>query len=302
MNTKYLTVLTAFLLFAGMATAGNADVNILIDNNVTQDLNGTYMYPNQTDLQVFFDVSDDDSPADANIVISLTCDTIDDYYEIIDGNSNTFCTDPLGDTNQSCNYTIDMSGLSSARASGDSLSGVDTNCTLNVQAIDITNGDSGDANYGTSSMFTDYNACDTSNSISGDVVTLTRVCTGWGTDTNGGVESTWWAKNRGRVGCVAGYGRYTDTITLSFGEFTVCYYSQDGLGNKETTNSVLHLASSASYNIALLSEMIIAATMITTILLAYLLSKEVITVEQFIIMLATAMVATLMVVIFAAVL
>lgn len=301
MNTKCLTVLMAFLLFAGMATAATPDVNIL-QRGIDWDLNGTYLYPNSADITTYFDVSDTDAPTDANIVISLTCDTIDDYYEIIDMNSNTACTDPLSDANQLCTYVIDASTMGNARASGDSLTGVDANCTLNVQVVDITNTDAGDENYGTPSIFGDYNACVTSNSISGDVVTLTRVCTGWGTDTNGGAESTWWTKGRGKGGCPSGFGRYTGDITLAFGEFTVCYHSNDGLGNKETTNSIFHLAGGAAYNIALLSEMLIAAAAILTLLLAYLVSKEVLTVEQFLMMLATMIIAVLMVIIFAAIL
>lgn len=301
MNTKYLTVLLAFLMLAGTAAAANPDVNIL-QRGIAWDLNGTYTYPNASDVTTYFDVSDADAPTDANIVLSLTCDTIDDYYEIVDMNSNTACTNPLGDGNQLCTYVIDSSTLGTARASGDSLTGVDTNCTLNVQVIDITNTDSGDENYGTPSMYADYNACDTSSSISGDVVTLTRVCTGWGTDTNGGTESTWWQKTRGKVGCTSGYGRYLDVITLAFGEFSVCYYSADNLGNRESTNSVFHLAGGAAYNIALLSEMLIAAAAIMTLLLVYLVSREILTVEQFIAMLTTMIIAVLMVIIFAAIL
>lgn len=301
MNTKFLTVLMAFLLFAGMATAADADVNIL-QRGIAWDLNGTYAYPNAVDITTYFDVSDIDAPTDANIVISLTCDTIDDYYEIIDDNSNTFCTDPLSDANQLCTYIIDSSALGSVRASGDSLTGVDTNCTLNVQVVDITNTDAGDENYGTPSMFADYNACTTSNGISGDVVTLTRVCTGWGTDTNGGAETTWWGKTRGKVGCPSGFARYTGDITLAFGEFSVCYFSQDGLGNRESLNSVFHLAGGAAYNIALLSEMLIAAAAIMTLLLVYLVSKQILTVEQFLAMLATMIMALLMIVILAAIL
>lgn len=271
MNTKILTVLLALVVFSGLVTAnvptGSPDINITDGKNV-QDINGTLLYPTSSDLIVTMQIADINSPPDANIVVGLTCDG--NYFEISDTNSGTLCGNiGFADDNIACTYTIDASALTSLPDSdGSSMTFVDANCSLGVQVIDLTNTETQDANI-SGGIYADYNACDTRHAISDDEITLTQVCTGLSLDANGGTETVYYNKNRQR-GCADNFDTYSDPFRLTFGEFEICYYATDGRGNTEVTNKFVHTASSDAYNLALLTEIALAAVILFLLVSAFL--------------------------------
>lgn len=274
MKAKILVTILALTMFFGLAAAADPDVNITVDGVSVQDINATLFYPNQgTDLTLSIQVMDGDSPTDANISVGLLCAGV--FYQVTDTNSASLCSlKPFGDVNIACSYTIDASALSvlPAASTATTMTGVDANCSVGVQVLDITSTDVGDFNI-SGGIYADFNACDTDYEVGNDTVTLTRVCTGFGTDTNGGTESTVYSKNRQKTGCAVNETPYIDPFGLSFGEFTVCYKSFDGLGNNETKKSFVHIADSNAYNLALLTELALAALLIFVLVGAFLVRE-----------------------------
>ncbi len=255
MFDKKIAVILSFLLIASFAFAADPTVvNLVTDGN--------YYYPSAT-TTIDFTVADADDPEDANIVIAYCTDSVSCSdtlkTEIVDGNSMDFCSLPLSSTAQGCSYTWTLP------------TGLDANYHIDVNVYDITTIDDANA-MTTTTVYIDTNACDTEHTISNDVVTLVPTCVGYGTDANGGNVVTQYSESR-QGKCAPNYSTYTAPFGLSFGEHTVCYYTTDGIGNTEATVGLLHTADSDAYNIALLTELALAALFLF-IAAGYLAAKD----------------------------
>lgn len=249
MNGKVLLLLAVLVLFANMAFAAAPAVTVLVDYN--------HWYPAGTAQTISFSCSDADDPTDANVEIYYMFDSNMARVEIADLNSMSFCDDPIGTAAQACSYSWTPP------------TGLDGNFLLDVNVVDRTNSD--DTND-TSSLVIDTNACDTLATQSDGDVTLSTVCTPssgtWAT-----TATTYYTKTRNRT-CGDSYSTYSDTFSTTFGEFTVCYYSNDSLGNSEDVQSTIFTADSDAYDIALLTELALAGLILFTALGAIILRRE----------------------------
>lgn len=285
MSKKILAILVAFLFLAGIAAAALPTVDVL-------NRDGNYYYPSRgSTITISFQVADADDPADVNIIIGYRLITTATLTSITsnnagDANSNNFCTSPITDANQVCTYDFTPPA------------GSDANYVFDVNIYDITNGD--DLNALSGSVVFDFNACDTIHSISNDVISFTRTCTGYGQDSQGGSERTVYSKNR-QGGCADNYSTYTDPFKLALGEITVCYYSTDGLGNTETGLSFVHEASSSAFGLVVLTEVALAAVLLFAILAAFLIFHRDLSAETMIPLVAAAVLMVISIVIFAAI-
>jgi len=261
-TTKFAATLLVFFALMGAVSAALPTVIVFGDGNV--------YYPGAT-TTIRFQVGDADSPPDVNIsiyYIGVDAWTRTEITSVIgtvgvnDRNSMNFCTDPISDANQSCSYTWTLP------------TGLDANYMFDVNVSDNDTPD--DLNAYSGGFWIDSNACDSSLSVSAsDIVTITKVCTGFGRDINIGTETIYWNKSR-QASCADSYSTYDDADKpmLTFGEFTLCWYTTDGLGNTETTQSYVHTASSDAYNLALLAELALAALLLFVIVGAFILRQE----------------------------
>lgn len=288
MDAKKFLVASLILLFAGAAFAANPSVGVYADAN--------NLYPSRTNV-INFTIADSDAPVDANVYVYYILDSpTDDSWtrtEItaatgtLDRNTGTYCSDGITSTEQLCSLTWTLP------------TGLDANYFIDVNVYDISTPD--DANTVSATISIDSNACDTGHTILNDQVTLTRVCTGLGTDNNIGSETTRYSKNR-QGGCSSNYADYSSPFNLTLGEFTVCYYSTDGLGNTESTQSFVHTADSNAYDIALLTELALAGLLLMVILGAVVLRQEDLSKELMIALTVAAVIIAIAIVIFGTVL
>lgn len=286
MNAKIL-VLLAVLLFAAPAFAVDPMVEAYADAN--------NLYPSRTNT-INMLIGDKDGPADFNIEVYYMLTDYSGRTEITsatgtagvnDRNGGTYCSDGIGDTNLLCTLTWTLP------------TGLDNNYLIDVNVWDNVTAD--DLNFVTETVYIDSNACDTDYSINNDEVTLIRVCTGLGTDNNIGTETTYYEKSR-QGGCGTNYSTYSTPFTLSFGEFTVCYYSTDGLGNTEDQKSFVHEADSDAYAIALLTEIALASLVLMLILGAFIFKGVELNKEIMIALTVAAVIVAIAIVIFGTVL
>jgi hypothetical protein len=288
MQVKLLAVLLAVVMFSGMAAA-LPDINVM-------NRDGNYYYPSAT-TTITWTTSDANAPTDFNFIIYYVEESTWSATEITslteaggapDRNSNTFCSAPISAVSQICSYVWTLP------------TGLDGNYVIDINGYNITN--SNDVNALSGSVYIDSNACDTGFSIASDTVTLVRICTGWGMDENGGTETTFYGYSR-QGGCPDNITTtYTVPFNLSFGEFVICAYSTDGLGNTETTVSTIHTADSDAFNIALLTEMALAALLMFVILGGVVLRNEQLTANMMIALIVAAVVIAISIYIFAVVL
>lgn len=284
MKARHIAVLMAFVLLFGMAFAAAwPDVNVL-------NRDGNYYYPSKT-TTISFTVNDPDKPADVNIYLSYYLTTSITKTSItsnntLDANSNLFCSSPITGTDQVCTYTWTLP------------TGLDANYYIDVNVYDTVNKD--DRNATSGKVYIDSNACDTTHTIVSDTVTLTTVCTGYGTDLNGGVETTYWSKNR-QGGCANNFPTYEAPFKLALGEITVCYYSTDGLGNTEATTGFVHEASSSAFGLVVLTELALAGLLLFAILAAFLIYNKDLSMETMVPLIAAAVLMVISIVIFAAI-
>lgn len=289
--TKFAVILLTFFALMGTANAALPTVIVFGDGNV--------YYPSAT-TTITFQVGDADAPPDVNISIYYV--GVDTWTRteitsasgtdgVNDRNSMNFCTNPISDTNQICSYT--WPSLTT---------GLDANYYFDINIADNSTPD--DLNAYSGSLWIDSNACDSALIVSAsDVVTITKVCTGFGRDMNIGSEVIYWNKHR-QAGCASNYDTYDDADkpTLVFGEYTLCWYTTDGLGNTEIVQSHVHKASGSAYDMALLAELALAALLLMSILGAVVLRKEEMNAWLMIGLTISAVIVVIAIVIFAAVL
>lgn len=262
MRGKLLALLMALMFFCGYALVAAPTVTSITDANK--------FYPSAGATgTIRFTITDADTPGDVNVwVYTVERDTSAAgdrgtktlISTNVGANAMNFCTTPTFTAAASCAYTWTVTA------------NLDANYFFDVNVMDITTGDDANATSSVAS-YVDTNACDTGYSITNDQVTLTTVCSGWGMDENGGSEQTFYNKSRqGR--CADNFGSYSAPFGLTFGEFTICYYSRDGLGNTETTVGFTHTADSDAYDIALLTEIALAGLLLFAILSAIIIRRE----------------------------
>ncbi len=285
MQVKLIAILFAVLMLSGLAMAAAPTVAVL-------NRDGNFYYPSKTTV-INWTVSDADVPLlDVNMRIWYVNQGTTVRTEITDAaagdlNATNYCSSPITGTAQICSLTWVLP------------TGLDANYYWDVNVIDTINSD--DANSESGSVIFDSNACDTQYSVVSDQVTLTTFCTGWGTDANAGSEATYFGYSR--VGkCPDRFNQYSSPFDLSFGEFIICYYSTDGLGNTEITQSNIHTASSSAFNLALLAELLLAALILMTILGAVVLRGEGLNANMMIALILAAVVIVISIYIYAVIL
>lgn len=256
MDYRKLTMLLALLLFSGMAFAAAPGVTVL--NN-----DGNYYYPSGGTVTIQFNLTDGDSPGDANVGVYYSYQTdpttklaiVDVNGENgVDSNSMQFCSLPLTATEQVCTYTWTLP------------SGLDSNFLFDVNVMDITTGDDANASS-TGSFYIDTNACTTAHTIgTNDTVTLTTTCSGYG------LSSTKYFNYNRVQKCGTSYSTYSAPFRLTLGSFNVCYYSTDSLGNTESTKGFMHTSSSNTVNLLGLSQVALAGLILVAIAVAGLMA------------------------------
>jgi len=233
---KTLLMLISLVMIASMAFAANPVVVNLVDGN--------NYYPSKT-TTIQWTVTDADVPEDANIVLGYclvtSCGTT---TEIVDDNSMTFCDKIISGTSQVCSYNWTLP------------TGLDGNYLIDVNVFDITNTD--DTNDLSANNYIDTNGGTSSISYSNSTFTLSGVWTGIGTDENIGSEQIHFTTSRLKM-CGSNYSVYSQPVTLSIGEYTICWYSTDGLGNTETGQSSIRTANSSATAMVNLIPVILAA-------------------------------------------
>lgn len=288
MKAKHIAVLVAFVLLFGLVSAAFPDVNSLEDMN-SLSVDGNHYYPKVT-TTISFTVNDPDGPADVNILLGYRLTSTATLTSITSGaagdaNSNNFCSLPITTADQVCTYTWTLP------------TGLDGYYVIDVNVYDITNADDANAS---GVAYIDSNACDTARSISSDTITLTTVCTGYGTDANAGTETTLWNKNR-QGGCADRFSTYEVPFKLALGEITVCYYSTDGLGNTEAEQSFVHEASASALSLIILTELALVAVLLFAILATFLVFHKDLSAETMVPLVAVAVLMVISIVIFAAI-
>lgn len=289
MKAKHIAVLMAFVLLFGLASAGSIpDVNTLEDLT-SLDVDGNHYYPSVT-TTIDFTVNDPDNPPDVNILLGYRLISTGTLTSITSGptgdaNSNDICDGPITSTDQLCSYTWTLP------------TGLEGYYVIDINVYDITNSDDANAS---GIAYIDSNACDTGRSITNDAITLTTICTGYGTDLNAGVETTLWNKNR-QGGCADRFSTYEVPFKLALGEITVCYYSTDGLGNTETEQSFVHEASASALSLIILTELALAAVLLFAILATFLVFHKDLSAETMVPLVAVAVLMVISIVIFAAI-
>lgn len=284
MLDRRLLVLAAFLLLAANAFAATPTVVVL-------GFDGNQYYPSGSTITVNFQVGDDDNALDANIwLYYLPMGYTNDgnaarhaiMDTIFDANSNTYCDLPLTDVNQVCTHTWTLQP------------GLDGNFLIDINVLDVTNAD--DLNDLSTSFAIDTNACDTNYRQSSGDVTLDTNCTGLGS-----TATIYYGTTRVR-NCPDNYDAYTVPFSRTFGEFMVCWYSIDSLGNRESTQSAIFTADSDAYDIAVLTELALAGLILFAILGAFVLRKVDLTGEVMVALVVGAVVIAIAIYIFAVVL
>ena len=287
---RKLAILLAFLLTFSMAFATDYDFNVRVD--LPGDTN--YLYPSGSTTTIQWDVNHIGDPGDVdfNLFYSTATITTAGWIHIADVNAAAVCDDVnfAGATPSTCTYTWTLP------------TGLDANYYVDVNAIDLTVSGGHDNNVSSGSFYIDTNACDSEHSISGsDQVTITTTCSGYGADGNYGAATTKYSKSR-QGKCGDGYSTYGIPFNLTFGEFTVCYYSIDSLGNTETTLGFTHTADSDALSVALLTELALAGLLLFAILGAVVLWKQELDAKLIIALVTGAVIVVICIVIFATVL